>query len=199
LIEAALNLAWFDNFFGAAPGASFFVEPALLNGGCCYGPNIRIGGREEMHCMLGVWKTNGKGDPVFDKSMLPTVVHEFCHSYANPLVDANLDGLRASGSQMFRTVKSQMERQAYGNWATMMRESLVRASVIRYLAENEGVAASRQQAVRDARNGFAWVPDLADLLGAYGENRETYPTLEGFMPEVVRFFEEYAENVAAAE
>ena len=144
--------------------------------------------------MLGVWKTDAAGDPVFNKSMLPTVIHEFCHSYANPLVDTNLDGLRGPGERLYESVRSQMGRQAYGNWQTMMRESLVRASVVRYLARIEGVAAAKRQSDEDAAKAFAWVPALADLLGAYEASRETYPTLEGFMPEVERFIEEYAEN-----
>ena len=36
-------------------------------------------------------------------------------------------------------VAAQMKKQAYGNWKTMLYESLVRASVVRYMAAVEEV------------------------------------------------------------
>lgn len=60
----------------------------MLNGGSCYGPRCRDKTEtEELFCVLGVWATDGQSLPVFRKVVLSTVVHEFCHSYANPIID----------------------------------------------------------------------------------------------------------------
>ncbi len=89
-------------FLGARPQASFTVVLGLLNGGCCYGPHYRLpDGKEELYCVLGVWKTDDDGLPIFEADMLETVVHEFCHSYANEIVDRHADELKAAGEKLF--------------------------------------------------------------------------------------------------
>ena len=184
---------WFDQFFGARPGAHFSVVLAMLNGGCCYGPRILSDkNREDLYCILGVWSTDSKGDPQFDKSMLPTVVHEFCHSYVNPIVNKNESHLRKSGEQIYPCVASKMARQAYGNWVTMMYESLVRASVVRYLLAHEGEQAAKQETIHQEDKHFLWTSELVDLLGEYEADREKYPDFESFFPRVVHFFNDYA-------
>jgi hypothetical protein len=92
LLAEEVHAEWFDEFFGTRPSAQFIVIPALLNGGCCYGPHVTTpGGEEEFYCILGVWKTDWTGRPKFDKSVVGTVVHEFCHSYTNAIVDRHAE------------------------------------------------------------------------------------------------------------
>jgi hypothetical protein len=91
LIDKDARLEWFDAYFGPRRNASFTVALGLLNGGSCYGPHFRSAdGAEELYCILGVWQADTQGLPEFQRDALPTVVHEFCHSYANPLVDHHL-------------------------------------------------------------------------------------------------------------
>ena len=61
--------------------------------------------------------------------MVPYVVHEFCHSYANALVDAHMERLQGPGDVLWGLVADAMRRQAYGSSGTMLRESLVRAAL----------------------------------------------------------------------
>ena len=193
MMEKEAHLEWFDEFFGAKPGAEFNIYLGMANGGGCYGPRIKIGKNEKYYCILGVWKFSllGFGEPVFDKSMLPTVIHEFCHSYANPIVDANESQLEKPGKRVYALVEEQMKRNAYGNWLTVMRESLVRACVVRYLAKNEGPDAANKQIKDDVSRGFLWMQDLSDLLVEYEQNRDKFATLDNFFPKVVEFFDNY--------
>ena len=110
----------------------------MLNGGGCYGPRWRdSSGKEELFCILGVWATDKEGKPVFDSSMLSTVAHEFCHSYANPIIDRHQGRLNAAGDKLFEPVADQMRSQAYANGHTLLCESLVRASVVRYVRASQ--------------------------------------------------------------
>ncbi len=177
LLTEKAHLEWFDDFFGARPQASFTVVLGLLNGGCCYGPHYRLpDGKEELYCVLGVWKTDDDGLPIFEADMLETVVHEFCHSYANEIVDRHADELKAAGEKLFPQVAAAMKRQAYGNWKTMMYESLVRASTIRYLGLYEGPSAARLAIEAQKKRQFPWIGELVDLLGQYENDRQRYPT-----------------------
>ncbi len=198
LLEEEVHSEWFDEFFGARPGARFTVIPALLNGGSCYGPHVTTpGGEEEFYCILGVWKTDWTGRPKFDKSVVGTIVHEFCHSYTNTVVDRHAEAFRGAGEAMFPHVEEAMRRQAYGTWKTMMYESLVRASVIRYKQRFESPGVVLREIGRQNQRGFVWVGELSELLGEYEENRDTYPTLDDFAPRIVDFFNDYAKEFDA--
>ena len=192
-LEESAELDWFDEFFGARPTAQFRVSLGLLNGGACYGPRVlHADGREDLHCVLGVWKTDDEGLPVFGEDVILTVVHEFCHSYCNHLIDAHEEAMAASGKQLFAHVADAMRKQAYGNWQTMLKESLVRACVIRYAAITKGPRARQLEVGNQKARSFHWAGELSDLLADYEDDRDTYPTLADFMPKIVTFFDEYA-------
>jgi len=197
LMEKEAHLDWFNNFFGERAQAKFTLILGMLNGGCCYGPHCRgASGNEELFCILGVWATDKQGLPVFEKDVLATVVHEFCHSYANPIIDRHSREVEAAGLKLFAPVANQMSRQAYGEAQTMLRESLVRASVVRYLRHYGGSTAADREIQDQKGHGFLWMQELSDLLGQYESQRAEYPTLESFSPRLVAFFNDYAEHFA---
>ncbi|HZL42209.1 MAG TPA: DUF4932 domain-containing protein [Verrucomicrobiae bacterium] len=195
LMEKEAHLEWFDAYFGKRPRASFTVALELLNGGGCYGPHFRAAdGREELYCVLGVWRTDGHGLPEFKRDTLPIIVHEFCHSYVNPLIERHLAELQRSGDALFEHVAEQMRSQAYSNGQTLLNESLVRACVVRYQRQYEGEEAARRAIQAEQRNGFLWMQEMSNLLGEYEARRDKYPTLEDFSPRLVAFFAEAAKN-----
>lgn len=193
VLEEAAHLEWFDEFFGARPAAEFTVVLGLLNGGGCYGPRVLAKDRpEELYCILGVWRTDAAGQPAFDRTMLATVVHEFCHSYANAIIDRHAAELRAAAETIYPHVAATMRSQAYGDWKTMLYESLVRACVIRYALRYDGPEAARRAIQEEQRRGFAWMNDLVNLLGEYEKQRGRYRDLNAFAPRIIAFFAAYA-------
>ena len=193
LIAKDVKLAWFRDFFRDRPGASFRVAIGMLNGPVNYGVRCRLkDGSEELHAILGTGSVDREGLPTFGSGMVETLVHEFAHSYANPIVDARLDALRPAGEKLFAGVAEQMRRQAYGNWEIMLRETLVRACVIRYLRTNDRELDALRRMAEDQFRGFQWVGRLADSLKAYEKDRATYPTLNAFVPRNVELLEREA-------
>jgi hypothetical protein len=197
-LEALLKDAhpdWFHSYFGERPQAVFTATAGMLNGGSCYGSRCHdAAGREQLYCILGVWKTDRDGLPEFDSEMLSTVVHEFCHSYANAIVDRHQDELAAAGARLYQPVANQMRSQAYGNPQTLLRESLVRACTVRYQQQYNGADAARKEIGLNQSRGFRWTGALSDLLAEYEAQRDRYPTLESFAPRLVAFFNDYAEK-----
>ena len=197
LMKKAGHLEWFGQFFGQRPGADFTLVPALLNGGNCYGPHWRdSSGKEGLFCVLGVWATDDQGLPVFDQEVVKTVVHEFCHSYANPIIERHESELQAAGEKLFASVADQMRSQNYGSGHTVLCESLVRASVVRYLRSQGGPAAADREVQEQKRLGFQWMQGLSELLGQYETERTRYATLESFSPRLVTFFKDYSSRFA---
>lgn len=191
------HLEWFDEFFGQRPEASFTVALGMLNGGNCYGARCRTAeGKEELFCVLGVWATDAEGKPRFDKAMLETVTHEFCHSYTNAIVDRHEAEFEPAAKKIFPHVEEAMSRQAYGTWKTVIYESLVRACCVRYAGKYNGSRAARAAIQHHKQRQFVWIEELSDLLGEYEAHRDRYPTLDAFSPRIVAFFDDYAEDFA---
>lgn len=187
---------WIGDFFGSRPGARFELILGMLNGPGNYGAGIKLSNEEEiLYCILGVWGTDEEGNPKFSQQVLPTVVHEFCHSYCNPLVEKHIAELETPGNEIFARVKEAMSRMAYSDWETMMKESLVRASVIRYLRARFGEEAAQRAVQSEIKRQFFWIGGLSGLLGEYEENRETYATLDDFFPEITAFFQSFADRI----
>ena len=187
LVEGA-RLDWFNTFFGERAGAQFHFLPGVANGPNCYGVRCHSERGEELFCILGVWKTDFWGQPRFSDDMRGTVVHEFGHSYVNPIVEARAEQLRPAGERLFAAVARQMRQQAYGNWRTMIVESLNRACEVRYQAAINGADAAQRSISSNVRRGFRWTGELAALLEQYEQHRDTYPTLDTFFPRIVEFF-----------
>lgn len=183
------DIAWFSKFFGARPAVRFVVAPGLVNGGSSYGPRVMgEDGIEEVWAIGGVWKVDAEGLPEFTVNWNSTLVHEFVHSFANPLVDANAAGMDKAGEAILTRLQSEMKAQAYGSGRTVLRESLVRAASARYALEHGGEASARRAVQEERGRAFFWTHELLDLLGEYAKNREQYPTLGAFMPKVVGYF-----------
>lgn len=194
-IEQRAYVDWFESYFGARPGWTFHAIPGLLNGGGNYGVGIRFHDEsEEITSIIGVWKFDADGLPVFPEGIAGTIVHEFCHSYTNPLVDTFAKQLEPAGKRIYSHCTAVMRRQAYGNWKTMMRESLVRACTVRNALHQDGPDAARRAIEYQHGRGFKWVGELSELLDEFEAKRDRYLTLEAFMPKVVAFFNDYADR-----
>ena len=188
-------VAWFDRFFGARPRARFGVILSLLNGPCNYGTGVRYpDGREDIIPIIGAGKFDGDGVPVFGDADVSTIAHEFCHSYTNPCVDQHAEELRPAAERIFQHCERAMRDQAYGNWKTMMYESLVRVCVVRYMQATAGEKAAGDEVRENEQRGFRWIGKLAELLGEYETQRARYATFDAFMPRVVEFFNDYAKE-----
>lgn len=198
-LTGARAVEWFDRFFGVRPGATYVVIPGLLCGGGNYGVGVRFpdGAAEEIRPVLGCHRWDAEGLPIFNADDVGTYVHELCHSYTNQIVDRHREALRDGGSRLYPLVARRMVRMAYGSWETMIYETFVRASVLRYLAEMRSPAAAAEEAKREVESGFTWVPEVAEALNRYASHRDRYPTLDAFVPEIASLLSRIADRMVA--
>ncbi len=197
LMDKEGHLEWFGEYFGERAGANFTIALGLLNGGSSYGARCTDpAGKQNLYCVLGVWQTDRDALPEFSSGMVGTVVHEFGHSYANPVVERHLSELKEAGDELFRSVAAKMRSQAYGDGRTLLCESLVRACEVRYAARYGGEAAAGRSIAYEKGRGFLWTGELSSLLAEYEAHRDQYPTLESFAPRLVAFFNDYSKGFA---
>lgn len=84
-----------------------------------------------------------------------------------------------------------MRSQAYGNARTMMCETFVRASTVRYLIDPSRDKTQQRCIQNEVSNGFLLVPTFVDILDKREQERDRYPTMDDFMPEIVKAVNEY--------
>ncbi|MGA2005175.1 MAG: DUF4932 domain-containing protein [Terriglobales bacterium] len=196
-IMADFDLNWYKEFYGEVPRGRFNLILGMNNGGGNYGPKVVFPDRqEELYAIIGSWSEDDSGDPTYDKGYLGMIIHEFNHSFINPLVDERKDKF-ASAEEVYKDVADKMQANAYGSSEVMIQESLVRAAVILYF-ESHGHD-SRETGGRiyaEQANGFLWMDDLCGLLRQYAAQRSKYPTFSSFMPAVVQFYRELSPRIA---
>jgi hypothetical protein len=180
---------WFSKYYGIPAPGQFHLLIGLNNGGGNYGPHVVLAdGHQEIYAIMGDWSEDANGDPSISHDDLPIVIHEFNHSYINPLVSRHIRQFNAT-DRAYRMVADQMRSQAYTTPETMVNESLVRASVILYL---ESIGRSQHEIAEathvEQSNGFVWMDELCALLRQYQSQRDRYPTLNDFMPQIAKFF-----------
>lgn len=190
-------LPWFDDYFGARPGASCVAIAGLLCGGMNYGVGVRFadGRAEELAPVFGCWEWDEQGFPKFGASYVPLFAHELCHSYTNRLVDAFERELAAPAARIHASCADAMKRQGYSTPKIVMYETLVRACVVRCRLATEGSSAAKEQAQAELEAHFAWVPELADLFAEYEKDRDRFPTLRDFLPRIVERLTAIAERL----
>jgi hypothetical protein len=186
-LEAAYNakvdVGWLAEFTGVEEaGRSYGVVLSYLNGDFNYGLSP-----------LPVMAIN-EGIDIDDIRYPMILLHEYLHPYINPITDRHYAELAPSGKVLFPPIREQMERSGYPEWKLVNYEALIRAAVIVY--ERERGLRTRIETTKNSRRGFWWTEQLADLLGEYQKQRDKYPTLESFMPEVVKFYDALASSVS---
>ena len=188
-------LAWFEDFFGYLP-ENYVIILGLQNGTCNYGSSVTLpDGKQEFNSLLGANHPDKKGAPQYPRQgYLPIIVHEFCHSYVNPLIDRHSEALRKAGEVLFPYHEKAIRRWGYNHWFVMLYEYLTRACVIRYLYAEEGQRTAKDKIKEDERAGFPGIQALANVLAEFEEQRERYPTLETFMSRLVTHFNHYAKS-----
>ena len=183
-----VDFTWFRHFYGGPAGEQFNLIISLTNGGCNYGPKVQFNdGKEEMYAIIGTYRTDSLGQPVYLNSQVSLIIHEYNHSFCNPLIDSCFGKMETKANQLFRQTSGTLRKIGYSSSRSMTYEILVRACLIRYYQEKELDEVQIKQMIADEKGkGFLWIEELVNALSVYSSNRDQYPALKDFMTEVVK-------------
>lgn len=86
------NQDWYNRFYGTEQAEIFRVIIGFINGGCNYGANRQILGKpKEIFSICGYWIYPNMGSVFIAENAkrwaAPTLIHEFNHSFVNPIID----------------------------------------------------------------------------------------------------------------
>jgi hypothetical protein len=185
---------WLDEFFGVEGSGDLRLVLGFVNGPNNYGVRFTAGKTHEKYAIIGVQLSDPDGNPVFRPKQLATTAHEFCHSFANPVVEKYMEQLQPAGEKLYAAHAPAMQRIGYQRWQSLMYESAVRACVASFVRNSFPPEYLQYYLDDEAGYGFVWTQELSELLVRYEGNRDKYPTFESFFQEFVVFFNEYSEK-----
>lgn len=178
-----LDYTWFDSYYGKNDKLSSRIILSFMVGNNNYGISLK---RKDGTFLLtpvlgGLAQYSGSVKYYGDMNL---IVHEFSHPYCNPLIDANWTAIENKANEVYEKVGSIMASNAY-SIVSMMYETLVRASAIRYMMSHNMENLVEQAILTEVNGGFIMVRKLVETLEKYEQAASKYATLADFMPEIV--------------
>jgi hypothetical protein len=117
---------------------------------------------------------------------LDLISHEFGHSFINVSNEnqSPFEELIKKSGYLQEDITNDMSKQGYGEWATTLEETILRACVIRQL-EHFGVGASADLLQAERENGFLYIDTVYESLNTYLYKRDIYPEINMYIPEII--------------
>jgi hypothetical protein len=190
-----LNLGdWLSDFFGVQDYGDLKLVLGFVNGFSNYGVRFTSDRTSEKYAIVGMRPFDPANTIMFRPMQVGTTVHEFCHSFANPIVKKYMEQLRPAGEKLFTAHGPAMRLRGYQKWESLMYETAVRACVMCFVREKLEPMYLGYFLEYEAKAGFVWIEDAGNFLKNYENNRIKYPTFESFFPEFVDFLNDYTRN-----
>lgn len=181
----SINGQWFTDFYGVE-----FVAPkvyiALGNGRHNYFVNDIDG---SYGIVLGA-----KRYYLID-TVLPTIIHEICHKYSNPITDAIYSDIERAFETFLsdKDIETRLANIGYRDIKTVAIEWFTNLCTVMYLHDNVPLLADYHAAkLRD--NGFIWLPETMKNMEGFITNRELYTTISNYLPQIVQCINDFGSN-----
>jgi hypothetical protein len=176
-----------EDYYGVTKYKYIIVPTSLFDRGA-YGPRVDLPEGQYVYNVPGPISLYD-GIPTFGKEsdFKHTLLHEFSHSFVNPVTEKNIDQVNQS-SELFEPIEEQMKEQAYSSWYICVNEHLVRINVIRMRIINEGESIKDDLMEYERSQGFIYITQLDTLMQSYESNRIKYQKYEDFYPEIIKLF-----------
>ncbi len=176
-----------EEYYGATK-YKYIIVPTLLFDGGAYGPRVDLAEGQYVYHVPGPTGIKN-GIPTFgsESDFKQILLHEFSHSFVNPVTEDNLNEINKS-SELFNPIEQQMKDQAYSKWYVCVNEHLVRINVIRMRVQSEGEGVKEHLLDYEESLGFIYITQLDTLMQRYEANRTKYPTYVDFYPEIIKLF-----------
>lgn len=169
-----------EDFYGESRNSYSVILPPLFSG--AYGITIETEDGYDICGVIGPCSLKGKRITFACLSYLESMMlHEWSHSFVNPLVDQNYDIFKKS-IELFEPIKGMMRNQAYPSWRVALYEHVVRACEIHLRANlYEDFRKEKPLSVQEGK-GFWYVSYIDSLLDVYETDRKKFPTFSQFVP-----------------
>jgi hypothetical protein len=175
------------SFFGESKSRFVFILAPMING-ASFGPQLVDGDIRIPHFISGGTKLE-EGEPAFSDSYLRMLVfHEFGHSFVNPICEDHREDL-FNHEHLFEYMREDMSAIAYPDWFPTCHEHMVRAAEGLLLEQAGYAEEARANVKKNLDLGFVMLPHFRQALESYLQNREEYPSLRSYFPQMLKVFD----------
>jgi hypothetical protein len=185
---------WLQSFFSLPKTETYY--PIIMLGTSAGGYlRVNLGGTTRHTATLftvSSFDSQGMPENLEDPGYRELLLHEQVHAYANQLVDGRFQALEPAAQRLLHRAEvwDKFKATFYNNGPFLLYETLVRAGSLRYAVSHPHFTEDVETLIKaEEAAGFFWLRGLVDVLGTYEANRTSYPTLQTFMPEVIRYLE----------
>ncbi len=183
---------WLGDFFCVKETGDLRLVLGFVNGFFNYGCRFADGQTSEKYAIIGIRPFDPANTVMFRPMQIGITVHEFCHSFAKPVVKKHMDRLQPAGERLFAVHGPAMRMKGYQKWESVMYETAVRACVMSFVRHSFEPMYLDYFLKDEVKAGFVWTEDMGNFLKTYESNRDKYPTFESFFPEFVKFLNDYS-------
>jgi hypothetical protein len=169
-----------EDFYGESRKSYNLILSPLFAGG--YGITVDTGAGYDIYGVIGPCALRGDRTSFACLGYVESIMlHEWSHSFVNPLVDGNFDVFRESAG-LFAPIEAMMRRQAYPTWRVALYEHIVRACEIHLRAKlHKDFNKSNPLECQEGK-GFWYIAHIDSLLDVYQARRNDYPVFARFVP-----------------
>lgn len=189
-----IDIKWFGSFFGEELGQVRIVA-SLCSGQCNYAYPL-LNKNNEFGIIIGC-RADAKGLPVYSAWTPHTIIHELSHCFTNKLIEGIWDRIEPAALKIYPYVEQRLLKEgAIGFPTNMIYEWFTDLSTNMYFRENgaaKGIPLTLQIATQQNK-GFIWMEKSVDFMNGFYENRDLYPCVKDYMPQIAMFINEIASD-----
>lgn len=183
-----IDTNWITNFFGNNQNLSFAVLPSLtVDDKNSYSPGLMMPESMELYTITGSVKNSSEIN-MRDHAMLGFIL-----ANTGLVVRRNMDQLEGPALRVQDVIG---EKSGFYGPAALLTRNLAMSIGVRYMlahgADPDTVRNVMENMV--AKGGYTLVPRLVGLLDKYEKDRNKYPDLDSFIPEIAAFFDQYSQQ-----
>ena len=173
------------DYFGLRKVAHSVILSPLMEGGV----GLRLknqAGQLQAFCVVGP-TLYGKPIRSSQVDLSELIWHELSHPFVNP-VTAKYETLLRESEDLFAPLRERLGNYGYRSWKTCVNEHVIRAITTRIATIQLGAQVGEDALRREMESGFPYVGALYQRLEEYEANRERFPDLESFYPNLMGAF-----------
>ena len=175
-----------NNYYGITESKNFIVNLIPWRTYGCYGTCNNDDLYTHLCCHHKSKNKNDiyhNNDHIFNYSSF--LVHEFSHSFINPLTDKY--SLITEDNPIFNDIWEKMKELGYSSNKSILNDHIVRAITLRFLfLQRNDISYYNKQLETDENWGFSYIRNIMASLEFYEKNRDYYKNMDSFYPLLIQ-------------
>lgn len=169
----SISEEWIKTFYGDSEDSKLQTYICLNNGPNNYAVQDGI--------LIGVLPSLFQRD-----GLLFSILHEIGHHYSNSLLGPYWPQMEDAANRMYPYIKNLMIKSAYGCAQISLCEGINNLFTLMYFKEYDE-SDFRWHLKNYTEKGFIWLPWAVEFMDNFYADRERYPCIRDFIPQLVTF------------